>query len=153
MKKIISTLILVTIFTTVFSQNGELTTCYTKYAKVFEKRGAYEVTDSIYDNVIITIRKGSMADCFYGKVNVKNGNVDYEFRTTAVPGIHQEKNFLEIAKWLDGAKKYCLQEYRDQNILDPNLKQKTGNKKLDLDKIKKSIESHFQKVEVRKYSD
>jgi len=84
---------------------------------------------------------------------LKNGGVDYEFRTTVVPGIHQERNFLEIAKWLDGAKKYCLQEYREQKILDPNLKEKTKNKKLDLDKIKKNIVARFQKVEVRKYSD
>ena len=78
MKNIISVLILALIASTAFSQNTkEQTTCYTKYAKVFEKRGAYEVTDSVYDGVIITIRKGSMADCFYGKVTVKNGNVDY----------------------------------------------------------------------------
>ena len=78
MKKFISTLILTAIVTVAFSQeNKSQVTCYSKYAKVFEKRGAYEVNDSIYDDVIITIRKGSMADCFYGKVSVKNGNVDY----------------------------------------------------------------------------
>lgn len=37
-------------------------TCYQKYAKVFEVRGANEVKDSIHKNVIITIRKGSFAD-------------------------------------------------------------------------------------------
>lgn len=77
MKKFISTLILTTIIISAFSQTDGQITCYTKYAKAFEKRGAYEVNDSIHDNVIITIRKGSMADCFYGKVNVKNGSVDY----------------------------------------------------------------------------
>lgn len=78
MKKILSTLILTAIISPVFSQgNGQLT-CYAKYAKVFEKRGAFEINDSIYDDVIITIRKGSLADCFYGKVKVKNGNVDYK---------------------------------------------------------------------------
>lgn len=60
-----------------FGQKAEPeATCFTKYAKVFEKRGAYEVNDSTYEDVIITIRKGTMADCFYGKVTVKNGNVD-----------------------------------------------------------------------------
>ncbi len=77
MKKFISTLILAVLIIPAFAQTQGQTTCYTKYAKVFEKRGAYEVNDSIYDDVIITIRKGSMADCFYGKVNVKNGSVDY----------------------------------------------------------------------------
>jgi hypothetical protein len=53
-------------------------TCYQKYAKIFEKRGAYPVEDGTYTNVIITIRKGSDADCFYGKVVVKNGKIDVD---------------------------------------------------------------------------
>jgi len=51
-------------------------TCYQKYAKVFEVRGANEVSDGVHKNVIITIRKGSFADCFMGTVSVKNGTVD-----------------------------------------------------------------------------
>ena len=51
-------------------------TCYQKYAKVFEKRGAYPVEDGTYTDVIITIRKGADADCFYGKVLVKDGKID-----------------------------------------------------------------------------
>ncbi len=78
MKKLISTAFLTLIITACFSQANSELTCYAKYAKVFEKRGAHEVVDGIYDNVIISIRKGSMADCFYGKVTVKHGNVDYK---------------------------------------------------------------------------
>lgn len=76
MKRLISTLVLAIIATTAFSQSPEPeATCFTKYAKVFEKRGAYDVNDSTYNDVIITIRKGTMADCFYGKVTVKDGNI------------------------------------------------------------------------------
>ena len=79
MKKIIPTLILAFLISTSFAQGSKTElTCYTKYAQVFEKRGANEVIDGTYDNVIISIRKGSMADCFYGKVTVKNGFVDYQ---------------------------------------------------------------------------
>lgn len=78
MKKFISILLFTVIVTAGYSQNEKVqVTCYSKYAKVFEKRGAEDVEDGIYNNVIITIRKGSMADCFYGKVTVKNGDVDY----------------------------------------------------------------------------
>ena len=52
------------------------TTCHQKYAQVFEKRGANPVEDGVYDNVIITFRKGSLADCFYGKVNVIKGKIN-----------------------------------------------------------------------------
>ncbi len=79
MKKILLSLFVVTFFNTSYgqkpSEESQLS-CYQKYAAVFEKRGAYKVADGVYDDVIITFRKGSMADCFYGKVTVKNGNIN-----------------------------------------------------------------------------
>lgn len=51
-------------------------TCFQKYAKVFELRGADPVIDGVYKDVIVTIRKGSFADCFVGKVTVKDGAID-----------------------------------------------------------------------------
>ncbi|HOX10607.1 MAG TPA: anaerobic ribonucleoside-triphosphate reductase activating protein [Candidatus Moranbacteria bacterium] len=80
---------------------------------------------------------------------IMNSELPYEFRTTVVPGIHEEKDFLEIAKWLKGAETYYLQEYREKIILDPKLKKKTKGKTLDLKKIKKSIENNFKKVDIR----
>jgi pyruvate formate lyase activating enzyme len=81
---------------------------------------------------------------------IRNSGVDYEFRTTVVPGLHKEEDFEKIGKWLEGSKKYVLQEYRDSGkILDPNLKKKIKGKKIDLEKIKKNIEKHFEKVEIR----
>jgi pyruvate formate lyase activating enzyme len=80
---------------------------------------------------------------------IMNSRVPYEFRTTVVPGIHEEKDFLEIAKWIKGANAYYLQEYREKIILDPKLKKKTQGKKLDLKKIKKSIEKNFKKIGIR----
>jgi len=81
---------------------------------------------------------------------IRNSRIDYEFRTTAVPGMHTEGDFKKIADWLKGAKKYCLQEYRDIKILNPKLKKITQGKFLNLDKIKKKIEKSFKEVEVRK---
>lgn len=80
---------------------------------------------------------------------IMNSKVPFEFRTTVVPGLHAEDDFLEIAKWIGGAQKYYLQEYREIKILDPKLKQKTKGKSLDLQKIKKNIEKHFGHVGIR----
>lgn len=80
---------------------------------------------------------------------IKNNKVPYEFRTTVVPGIHTEKDFLEIAQWIKGAPAYYLQEYREKKILDPKLKNKTKGKTLDLKKIKESIEENFLKTAIR----
>ena len=81
---------------------------------------------------------------------IRNSGVDYEFRTTAVPGLHKEEDFAKIGKWLEGAKKYVLQAFEDKGkILDPRLLKKTRGKGLDLEKIAKNIEKYFGKVEVR----
>lgn len=80
---------------------------------------------------------------------IKNSGIPYEFRTTVVPGIHQMEDFVEIAKWLQGARSYYLQEYRETKILDPKLKKKTKGKRISLEKIKKKIEKYFGKVGIR----
>lgn len=81
---------------------------------------------------------------------IMHNGVPYEFRTTVVPGIHTEKDFDEIAKWIKGARAYYLQEYREGKILDNNLKKKTKGKKLDLEKIQKNIEKNFDKMGIRR---
>jgi pyruvate formate lyase activating enzyme len=80
---------------------------------------------------------------------IMNSRIPYEFRTTAVPGIHTEKDFLAIAKWIKGARSYWLQEYRETKILDPNLKKKTKGKKLNLAKIMSQISENFDKIGIR----
>jgi pyruvate formate lyase activating enzyme len=81
---------------------------------------------------------------------IRNSGVDYEFRTTAVPGLHKKEDFEKIGKWLEGSKKYVLQAFEDKGkILDPRLKKKTKGKSLDLEKIAKNIEKYFGKVEIR----
>lgn len=81
---------------------------------------------------------------------IMHSRIPYEFRTTAVPGIHTEKDFEEIAKWIKGVPAYYLQEYREGKILDPKLKKKTKGKTLNLENIKKKIEKSFGKVGIRR---
>lgn len=53
---------------------------------------------------------------------LKNGTLDYEFRTTVVRELHSEKDFIEIGQWLTGAKAYYLQAYRDsEEVLQPGF--------------------------------
>jgi len=77
MKNFVLSLFTILIFGSINAQTTDepQITCYQKYAEVFEKRGAYDVEDGTYDDVIITFRKGSMADCFYGKVIVQKGAI------------------------------------------------------------------------------
>ncbi len=42
-----------------------------------------------------------------------SGAVDYEFRTTVVKGLHTRESLLEAARWIEGAKEYYLQQFKD----------------------------------------
>lgn len=46
---------------------------------------------------------------------IMTSGIDYEFRTTLVKNYHTEKDILDIAKMLKGAKKYCLQRFVDND--------------------------------------
>jgi pyruvate formate lyase activating enzyme len=81
---------------------------------------------------------------------IRNSGINYEFRTTVVPGLHVEEDFKKIAKWLKGAKSYWLQRYRQSKILDPTLPGRViKDKTLDLEKIMKSLAPHFENVGIR----
>ncbi len=50
------------------------------------------------------------------------GIVDYEFRTTVVKEFHTREDFIEIGKWIKGAKRYYLQKFEDSNdTINPGL--------------------------------
>lgn len=51
-------------------ENRELN-CYNKWSIKFEQRGADEVEDGIYTDVIITSRVGAKANCWSGKAEVR----------------------------------------------------------------------------------
>jgi len=49
---------------------------------------------------------------------IKNSGVDYEFRTTVVPGIHTKEDIIQIAKEISFAKKYFLQNFWPDKTID-----------------------------------
>lgn len=72
-------LLLLTALTLGFGAFGQEKTpelnCYNKWAAKFEERGADPVKDGVYENVIVTIRQGSKATCYNGKVEVHGGYI------------------------------------------------------------------------------
>ena len=49
--------------------------CYNKWSIKFEERGAEEIKDGVYTDVIVTQRTGAKADCFSGKAEVMDGKL------------------------------------------------------------------------------
>jgi hypothetical protein len=55
------------------AQEKQELNCYNKWSMKFEERGADEVADGSYTDVIITNRQGAKATCLNGKAEVKDG--------------------------------------------------------------------------------
>jgi len=45
------------------------------------------------------------------------GRVEYEFRTTAVKGLHTAESIARAAEWIKGAAEYYLQQFKDSGEL------------------------------------
>ena len=57
---------------------------------------------------------------------IMDSSLDYEFRTTCVKPIVDEKGIENIATLIDGANSYVLQRFRPRSVLHPEFFQKTG---------------------------
>ena len=75
MKNLVFGLILSVFSVSVLAGEGNSYNCYEAYNKKFAERGANEVKDGWYENVVITFRQGNQADCVLGKVQVEKGSV------------------------------------------------------------------------------
>ncbi len=52
---------------------------------------------------------------------LRAGAVAYELRTTVVPGLLVDEDVAAIARWISGAPRYFLQQFRPVGTLDPAL--------------------------------
>jgi len=81
---------------------------------------------------------------------LKQGAVDYEFRTTMIPELLGKEDIIEIARWIGPAKKYCLQNFQaERDTVNPKLKGTNPCLKEYLFDIQKIISSFFEICEVR----
>ncbi len=71
-------------------ENTELN-CYNKWSAKFEDRGAEDIKDGVYTDVIISQRTGSKADCFSGKAEVMDGKLT-KFYMVLDDGSYSEVN-------------------------------------------------------------
>ncbi|MDQ3142820.1 MAG: hypothetical protein M3Q56_11305 [Bacteroidota bacterium] len=89
MKKIYSSLVALLLVAGAYAQTATTPTtpppsnCYTRWEEKFEERGATEVKDGVYDDIIISVRSGPDAQCYSGKVEVKEGKIVTMWRKLA----------------------------------------------------------------------
>jgi len=64
----------------------------------------------------------------------------YEFRTTIVPGLHDENTIKGIASLIKGTPKYAIQQFKPINTLDPTYIKIVPFSESEMEKFKKDFE-------------
>ncbi len=76
-------------------------------------------------------------------------DIDYEFRSTVVPGLIGEKDILAIARHIEGAKRYVLQQFLPTVTLDKQDERIKPYSKEVLEKMRKRAESYIDVCQIR----
>ena len=91
-------------------------------------------------------------------VNIKNieksiallmdNKVGYEFRTTMAPLLNKD-DIVKVAKWISGAKKYYIQNFRPEKTLDPKFANIPAYPDEYLIEIQKAVAPLFEICQIR----
>lgn len=74
-------------------------------------------------------------------------HVDYEFRTTVVKQFHEVDDFEEIGKWINGAKRYYLQNFEDHGTCIQSGLSEVGTETLE--KMKETAKPFVKEIDIR----
>ncbi len=80
---------------------------------------------------------------------IRESGLDYEFRTTAVPGLITVEDIAKIGEWMKGSRLYCIQQFRPMRTLDGSLQNSRPYKPEELQKMAEVAGPFFDKVEIR----
>ncbi len=79
---------------------------------------------------------------------LKQGKIDYEFRTTAIPCL-EKKDIVKIAYWLKGAKRYFLQDFKPEKTIDPRFEKQKMQFQEPLSDVQKAVAPFFEVCQVK----
>jgi len=74
--------------------------------------------------------------------------IDYEFRTTAYPKLNSEE-FVMIGSWIDGAKRFWIQQFRNTSTLDKTFQSLKPHSETKLEEIAEIMKKYVKEVGIR----
>jgi pyruvate formate lyase activating enzyme len=81
---------------------------------------------------------------------IKNSGVDYEIRTTVVPGLHSESDMMKICEEITTVKRFILQPFVPrENLPDPSYQKKPRTPIPLLERFQRVCQDYIQHVIVR----
>ena len=80
---------------------------------------------------------------------ILKSDINYEFRTTVVPGLHKKEDIKNIATSIKEADKYSIQNFRSDITLDSDLAETREFPESKLNKFKKLAGEYVKNVEIK----
>ncbi|HPD19596.1 MAG TPA: anaerobic ribonucleoside-triphosphate reductase activating protein [Candidatus Goldiibacteriota bacterium] len=80
---------------------------------------------------------------------IMNSGVDYEFRTTVVPGIVNGDDFEEIGELIKGAKLFSIQQFENSFTLDGNFRTVQPYTEKILHEFSDTMKKYVEKVKIK----
>ena len=103
----------------------------------------YQESAGVKNEAIVDVIKQSI------QIIMESG-IDYEFRTTVVPSLHKESDIKNIASYIQGARKYALQNFSSNGeLLSPNYNKIKPYNEEELNRIQKVVSSYVDMCVVR----
>jgi pyruvate formate lyase activating enzyme len=78
-----------------------------------------------------------------------NSDIEYEFRTTVVPGIHSAQDIEEIARWIQGARLYVLQKFQPENAWSKKLRKLSSQSDSEMEQLANIARNYLSSVKWR----
>ena len=82
-------------------------------------------------------------------IELTMGEKSYEFRTTAVPGLIDEKEIKKISKEIEGAKNYFIQQFEPRNTLKEKYLKMESLSEEKLKKLRDTASKYVRNCEIR----
>jgi len=80
---------------------------------------------------------------------ILQNKIDYELRTTVVPGLHNKERMEALGEWIRGAQKYSIQNFQKGKTLDSNYKEKESFSEKEIREFEEIMKKYVKKIELR----
>lgn len=80
---------------------------------------------------------------------LKNNQIDYEFRTTLIPEVLEERDILNIVEWIKPTPRFFLQRFKNDKVLDKEFKNIQAWSEQRTRALLKKIKPYFSECNIR----
>jgi pyruvate formate lyase activating enzyme len=80
---------------------------------------------------------------------IKSGNVNYEFRTTLVPGIVEEDDLSDLGELVKGTQRFYLQQFISKDTLDKSYRKIEKYSDEEISRFFHILKEHVKNVSLR----